>query len=136
MACRVFNNCGKMCPRFVITTAVAFAGDTLTLTLPDTVTYTDGCRYCIVIGQTIPDTTTINATVVAVVGDGTTEFPVLDRCGAPVLARQLSVRTLYPVCVNTTATGGSLRIMRELPHVDSISLNALNDAAAAGGDGA
>ena len=133
MACGFFNSCGKLCPRFVITTAVAFAGDTLTLTLPDNVTYSNGCRYCIVIGQTIPDATTINATVVAVVGDGTTEFPVLNRCGAPVLARQLSVRTIYPVCVSTTGTGGSLRIMRDLPRVDSTTLNALNDADDAAG---
>ena len=133
MDCRYFNNCGKLCPNFVITTAVAFAGDTLTLTLPDDITYTDGCIYCIVIGQTIPDETTLNATVVAVVGDGTTTFPLLDRCGAPVLARQLSTRTRYPVRVNTTATGGSIRVLRTLPHVDNVTLNALNDAAAAGG---
>ena len=133
MDCRYFNNCGKLCPNFVITTAVAFAGDTLTITLPDNITYTDGCIYCIVIGQTIPDETTLNATVVAVVGDGTTTFPLLDRCGAPVLARQLSTRTRYPVRVNTTTTGGSIRVLRTLPHVDSVTLNALNDAAAAGG---
>ena len=134
MACNYFNNnCGKLCPNFVITTAVAFAADVLTLTLPDDVTYTDGCRYCIVIGQAIPDATTYNATVVAVVGDGTTTFPLLDNCGAPVLARQLSTRTKYPVRVNTTATGGSIKVLRPLPHVDSVTLNALNDAAAAGG---
>lgn len=133
MSCGNYNNCGKLCPRFVITTAVAFAGDTLTITLPDTITYTDGCQYCIVIGQAIPDATTYNATVVAVVGDGTTTFPLLDRCGAPVLARQLSTRTKYPVRVNTTATGGSINVLRTLPHVDSVTLNALNDATAAAG---
>lgn len=133
MSCGTFNNCGKLCPHFVITTAVAFAGDTLTITLPDDVTYTDGCRYCIVIGQAIPDETTYNAAVVAVVGDGTTTFPLLDNCGAPVLARQLDTRTRYPVRINTTATGGNIKILRALPHVDSVTLNALNDAAAAGG---
>lgn len=133
MPCNYNYNCGKLCPNFVITTAVAFAGDTLTITLPDDVTYTDGCRYCIVIGQAIPDATTLNAAVVAVVGDGTTTFPLLDNCGAPVLARQLSTRTKYPVRVNTTATGGSIKVLRQLPHVDTVTLNALNDAAAAGG---
>lgn len=133
MSCGYFNNCGKLCPYFVITTAVAFAGDTLTITLPENVTYTDGHRYCIVIRQAIPDETTYNAAVVAVVGDGTTTFPLLDNCGAPVLARQLDTRTRYPVRVNTTATGGNIRVLRPLPHVDSVTLNALNDAAAGGG---
>ena len=136
MACNYCNNCGKLCPRFVFITEAAFAGDTLTLTLPDDITYTDGCRYCIVIGTVIPDETTLNATVVAVVGDGTTTFPLLDHCGAPVLARQLSSRTRYTVRVNTTATGGSIKVLRPLPCVDSVTLNALNDAAAAPGGGA
>ena len=127
------NTCGRLCPNFVITTAVAFADDTLTITLPDDVTYTDGHRYCIVIGQAIPDETTYNAAVVAVVGDGTITFPLLDNCGAPVLARQLSPRTRYPVRVNTTATGGTIRLLRALPSVDTVTLNSLNDADAGGG---
>lgn len=129
----VNNKCGRLCPNFVVTTAVAFAGDTLTLTLPDNVTYTNGCKYCFVIGQTLPDATTLTATVEAVIGAGTTAFPVLTRCGSPVTAQQLATRTLYPVIVSTSATGGSLRMLRCLPNVESTTLNALNDA---GGDGA
>ena len=128
--------CGKLCPNFVITTAVAFADDTLTLTLPDNITYADCHKYCIVIGQTIPDTTTINAEVVAVVGTGTTEFPLVTRCGAPVLAQQIGTRRKYPVLISTTATGGTIRMLCDLPYVDSTTLNALNDAeggAAVGG---
>ena len=129
----VNNKCGRLCPNFVVTTAVAFAGDTLTLTLPDNVTYTDGCKYCVVIGQTIPTETTLTAEVVAVIGTGTTAFPVLTRCGSPVTAQQVFTRTRYPVLVTTSATGGNLRVLCPLPDVDSTSLNALNDA---GGDGA
>lgn len=134
--CGHCNSCGRLCPHFVVTTAVAFADGTLTLTLPDNITYSDREKYCIVIGQTIPAETTINSAVVAVIGTGTAEFPLIDRCGAPVVAQQLSVRTVYPVLVRTTTTGGSLRVLRQLPKVDSTSLNALNDAPAEGGGGA
>lgn len=127
------NKCGKLCPRFVVTTAVAFATDTLTITLPEDITYTDGCRYCIVIGQAIPTETTLTAEVVAVIGAGTVEFPLIDRCGAPVTAQQIFTRKRYPVYVTTSATGGTLKILCDLPNVDSATLNALNDATAAEG---
>lgn len=132
MSCKYNSHCGRLCPRFVITTTVAFADGTLTLTLPDDVTYANGQRYCIVIGQAIPAATTINAPVVAVVGTGTTEFPLLTRCGAPVVAQQLATRRRYPVLVSTTAAGGSLRILCDLPCVDTTTLGALNDAAEGG----
>lgn len=127
MACKNCK-CGRLCPRFVVTSAVAFAGDTLTLTLPDNITYTDGCRYCIVVGQTIPEATTLTAEVVAVIGTGTVEFPLIDRCGTPVTAQQIFTRKRYPVYVTTSATGGTLKILCDLPDVDSTTLNALNDA--------
>jgi len=112
MACNY--KCGKPCPRFVRTTAVAFAGDTLTLTLPEDITYTAGCRYCLVIAQTIPDATTIGADVVAVIGAGTTEFPLITRCGDPVTATQIGTRRKYPVLISTTATGGTIRVLCDL----------------------
>lgn len=135
MPCIHNTGCGKICPRFAVTTAVTFANGVLSLTLPDTLTYSNGEKYCIVIGQTIPDTTTLNAPVVAVIGTGTTEFPLISRCGSPVVAQQVSTRVKYPVCVSTTATGGSLRVLRDLINVDAFTLNALN-AAPEGGAGA
>ena len=132
MRCRYCNECGKLCPHFVVTIAVDFTGGTLVLTLPDNVTYGDWEKFCIVIGQTIPDTATINAPVVAVIGDGTEQF-ALTRCGAPVVVQQVKVRWVCPVIVHTTATGGTLSVQRSLPYVEATTLNALNDA---GGDGA
>lgn len=128
MSCGCNNPCGRLCPHFVVTTAVAFAAGTLTLTLPDDVTYSDGEKYCIVVGQTIPDTTTINAPVVAVIGAGTVEFPLLTRCGSPVVSQQLSTRTKYETIVRTSAAGGSFKVLSRLPCVDSTSLNSLNEA--------
>lgn len=135
MPCIYNDNCGKICPHFAVTTAVTFADGVLSLVLPDDITYSNGEKYCIVIGQTIPDTTTLNAPVVAVIGTGTTEFPLISRCGSPVVAQQVSTRVKYPVCVRTTATGGSLRVLRNLINVDSFTLDALN-AAPEGGAGA
>ena len=106
------NNC-KLCDRFIISTAVAFADGVLTVTLPAG-SYADDCRYCIVIAQTIPATTTIASTVEFVIGAGTDSYPLIDRCGNPVTAGRVRTRTKYPVCVNTTATGGSFRLTRNL----------------------
>lgn len=108
--------------------AAAYADGVLTLTLPDNITYIDGRKYCIVIGQAIPATTTLTADVVAVIGAGTTEFPLLTRCGTAVTAQQISTRKRYPVRIDTTATGGTIKILCDLPCVDADTLNALNDA--------
>jgi hypothetical protein len=128
MSCIYSNSCGKICPRFVVTTAVAFTAGSLVLTLPDDVSYDNGEKYCIVVGQTIPAATTLNAPVVAVVGDGTTQFPLITRCGAPVVSQQIITRIKYPVCVTTSSTGGTLRVLRCLPEVEVFTLNSLNDA--------
>lgn len=125
----VYNEeCGRLCPHFVVSSAVTFADGTLTINLPDTVTYANQERYCIVIGQTIPAEATIAAPVVVTIGAGATEFPLLTCGGAQVVATQLHVRHKYPVVVSTTASGGSLRVLRRLPYVDAPTLAALNDA--------
>lgn len=128
MSCRYGNKCGKLCEHFVVTTDIAFADGTLILTLPDTVTYGSCEKFCIVVGQTIPDTTTINAPVVAVIGTGTTEFPLVTLCGSPVVAQQISTRYKYATVVNTTATGGAIKVLCDLPCVETATLNALNEA--------
>lgn len=126
MACNC--KCGKICPRFVVTTAVAYASGVLTLTLPDSITYIDGRKYCIVIGQAIPAATTLTSDVVAVIGAGTTSFPIVTRSGATVTAQQISTRKRYPVRIDATATGGTIKILCDLPCVDVETLDALNDA--------
>lgn len=129
MGCFYNDTCGRLCPRFVMTAAVTFADGTLTLNLPDTTTYENCGKYCLVIAQAFPDGVTLAAPVVVTVGDGTTEFPLLTCGGAQVVASQLATRTKYPVRVSTNATGGSVRILRPLPYADVATLAALNDAA-------
>ena len=122
------NDC-RLCRNFVISEAVAFAGDVLTITLPTTSAYLNGCKKCIVIAQAIPDTTTINATVEISVG-GTT-YPLLTKCGDQVLASQLRTRTVYPTRVNTSGEG-SFIVQRPLPCVGTVAPDLLPTTPEAG----
>ncbi len=130
------NNRCRLCDNFVISTAVAFADDTLTITIPEG-SYGNGCRYCLVIGQTIPDTTTINAGVEIAIGDGAVTYPVTRCNGVPVTAAALRTRTIYPMIVATNATGGVFRLLKNLCCAPVNRLAALTgDAPAAEGGAA
>ena len=104
------NNVCKLCDRLIISRAVTFAADTLTINLPAG-TYMDGCKYCIVIAQAIPAATTINAAVVITIGDGTEEYPLVGCDCAQLTACSLRTRTRYATRVVTNATGGSFRLL-------------------------
>ena len=104
------NNTCKLCDRLIISQAVTFADDTLTINLPAG-TYMDGCKYCIVIAQAIPAATTINAAVVVTIGDGTEEYPLVGCDCAQLTACSLRTRTRYATRVVTNATGGSFRLL-------------------------
>ena len=73
MSCK--NVC-RLCNHLVISTAVAFTDGNLVITLPAD-TFADGEKVCIVIAQTIPAETTINAPVMIQIGDGT---EICDPC--------------------------------------------------------
>ena len=60
MACK--TSC-RLCSHLVLSQSVTFANDTLTINIPAGA-YQNGEKYCIVVAQSIPDTTTINAPVV------------------------------------------------------------------------
>lgn len=107
MGCK--NTCA-LCDRLIISQAVTFADDTLTINLPAG-TYMDGCKYCIVIAQAIPAATTINAAVVITIGDGTEEYPLVGCDCAQLTACSLRTRTRYATRVVTNATGGSFRLL-------------------------
>ena len=100
----------KICDRLVISQAVTFAGGVLTINLPAG-SYGDGCRYCIVVAQTIPDTATITAPVQITIGDGTAVYPLVGCDCAQVTACALRTRTRYAVRVATSATGGTFRML-------------------------
>lgn len=100
----------KLCDRLVISQAVTYTAPNLIINLPAG-SYGDGCEYCIVVAQAIPDTTTITAPVVVTIGDGTEQYPLVNQCCAQVTACALRTRTRYKVRVATTATGGTFRML-------------------------
>lgn len=64
----------RLCDRLVLSQAVAFTGGNLEINLPAGA-YKNGEKYCVVVAQAIPDTTTINAPVYFTIGTGTTLYP-------------------------------------------------------------
>lgn len=127
MACK--NVC-KLCDNLVISTAVAFTGGNLVITIPAG-SYTNGCKYCIVIAQTIPDTTTINAPVVIQIGAGTEQYPLTKRNCAQVTACGVRTRTKYCTVVSTNATGGTFKLLGKPSCAPDNSLAAIDGTAPA-----
>lgn len=107
MSCK--NSC-RLCDRLIISQAVTFAADTLTINLPAG-TYMDGCKYCIVVAQAIPAETTIVAPVVITIGDGTVEYPLVGCDCAQLTACSIRTRTRYATRVATTPTGGTFKLL-------------------------
>lgn len=122
----------QLCQRLIISQAVTFAADTLTINIPAG-SYQDGCKYCIVVAQAIPAATTINAPVVITIGDGTVEYPLNDRCCAQLTAAALRTRTRYATRVNTTPTGGSFNLIGKACCTPDNSLAAIDGTAPAAG---
>ena len=116
MSCN--KNCNRLCPNLVISTAVTLVTvegtDTLLINIPAG-TYRNGCKYCIVVAQNIPTTVPIGTPVaVSIGGDTTTVYPLTNRCCAQVTACAIRTRTRYPVCVSTSATGGTFKVLSGL----------------------
>lgn len=132
MSCK--NVC-RLCDRLIISEAVTFAAGTLTINLPAG-SYANGCKYCIVVAQTIPATTTITAPVVITIGDGTVEYPLVDRCCAQVTACALRTRTKYSTIVATDATGGTFKLLGRACCAPNNALAAIDGTAPAAEGGA
>lgn len=136
MGCK--NVC-RLCDRLIISQAVTFADGTLTINIPAG-SYANGCKYCIIVAQTIPAETTITAPVVITIGDGTVEYPLTNRCCAQVTACGIRTRTKYSTVVSTSAVGGTFKMLGNPCCSPDNSLAAIDgtapEAAAGGGDGA
>lgn len=126
----------RLCDRLVLSQTVTFADGTLTINLPAG-SYANGEKYCIVIAQAIPETTTITAPVVITIGTGTEEYPLTNRCCAQVTAASLRTRTRYSTVVSTSATGGTFKMLGKGACAPVNNLTAIDGTApVAGGDGA
>ena len=116
MSCN--KNCNRLCPNLIISTAVTLTTvsgtDTLLINIPEG-TYKNGCKYCIVVAQNVPTTVPIGTPVaVSIGGNTTTVYPLTNRCCAQVTACAIRTRTRYPVCVSTSATGGTFKVLSGL----------------------
>lgn len=126
----------RLCPRLVISQAVTFSGGNLIVNLPAG-SYLNGEKYCIVIAQAIPSTTTINAPVVITIDTGTQQYPLTRSNCAQVTACGVRTRTRYSVCVATTATGGTFKMLGQpccAPNNQLVSINGTAPTAPAAAD--
>jgi hypothetical protein len=128
------NNTCRLCKSLILSTAVTFAGGVLTINIPEG-SYINCKRYCLAITQPIPEATTIGATVVVTIGDGTETYPLTTCSGAPVTAAALRTYGVYLVQVATTADGGSFRVLKGLSCAPAVDvLDALTGDAPAAAD--
>ncbi len=107
MACK--NVC-QLCRNLVISQGISFAGGNLVVNLPAG-SYENGRKICVILAQAIPTTATIGAPVVFTIGTGTQLYPLVNRCCRPVTACGVRTRTKYSVCVETTATGATFKML-------------------------
>lgn len=125
MACK--NVC-RLCNHLAISTAVAFTDGNLVITLPAN-SYQDGEKVCIVIAQTIPAETTINAPVVVQIGTGTELYPLTTRNCAQVSACGIRTRTRYATRVVTSAIGATFRMLGNPSCSPNYNLQSINGTA-------
>lgn len=108
MACKPIC---KLCDKLIISQAVTFTGGNLIINIPQN-SYNTGCKYCIVVAQALPATTTITAPVYITIGDNDTVLYPLTKCNcAQVTACSIRTRTRYSTVVSTSATSGSFRLL-------------------------
>lgn len=127
MSCR--PTC-RLCDRLIISQGVTFTGGNLVINLPAG-SYNNGEKYCLVIAQAIPAATTINAPVVITIGTGTQQYPLTNRCCAPVTACGIRTRTRYSTVVSTSATSGTFRLLGNTCPCPTNNLRSINGTAPA-----
>lgn len=132
MACKAVC---KLCDRLVISQAVTFADGVLTINLPAG-SYANGCKYCIVVAQTIPAATTITAPVEITIGTGTETYPLLGTCCQQLTACSIRTRTRYATKVVTDAAGGSFRLLGRAACSPNYALTSIDGTAPAEGGAA
>lgn len=129
MSCK--NIC-KICDRLILSESVAFtAGTGLVITIPEG-SYSDGCKYCIVVAQSIPDATTITAPVFIQIGTGTELYP-LNKCDCTqATACSIRTRTKYSTRVETSATTGVFKLLGKVACSPNNNLVAIDGTAPTG----
>ena len=107
------KNC-RLCDKFILSQAITFTDGTLIVNLP-TNAYGNCEKYCIVLAQSIPAETTINAPVVFTIGTGTTQYPFVNCNCTPIYASQVRTRRIYSTRVNTGVNDGVFKYIGKCP---------------------
>lgn len=123
------SNC-RLCRRLTISQAVTFSDGSLLINLPAG-SYANGQGVCIVVAQAIPDDTTITAPVYITIGDGAEQYPLIVGSCAQVSACSLRTRTRYATRVQTSASGGSFRLLGRACCAPDDRLESIDGGAAA-----
>lgn len=123
MACK--NIC-RLCDKLILSNSVVFnSAGNLEINIPAGA-YGNGEKYCIVIAQTIPSTTPIDAPVIISIGEGTVSYPLVSCDCRPLTAQSLRNRTKYSTKVVTTTTGGSFRLLGSICNMPNNNLRAID----------
>jgi len=123
------NKSCQVCRRLVVSTSVTVAAvggvDTLLIDIPSA-SYRNCERLCLLIGQAIPDTATINMPVaISIGGDTTTVYPLVKCDCAQVTACAVRYYNKYPLMVATTPTSAVFKVLRGLSCYSSNNLAAI-----------
>lgn len=114
----------RLCKNFIFSESVTFTAPNLLINIPAG-SYNNGQRYCLVIGQEIPEDTTIAASVGITIGDDeTTIYPLVNSNCTNTSACNIASRSIYPCVVRTNIQSGVFRLL------DNIGCNGCNAAAA------
>jgi len=107
-------NYKTLCPRLIISDSVTFDGTSLVVNIPQRA-YENNEKYCIIVAQSIPTTTTIGAPVVITIGEEETQYPLLKNNCTPVTACAINTRTRYSVIVHTNIQSGVFSLIGKIP---------------------
>ena len=99
-----------LCDNLIISQNVTFTNGQLVINIPAG-SYANNCKYCIVVAQSIPTTTTIAANVVITIGTSTTTYPLINCDCTNVNACQISSRKRYSVKVHTNIQSGVFKLL-------------------------
>lgn len=124
------KNVCRLCDRLIISQSITFTGGNLVINLPAG-SYENCRKLCIVVAQSIPNTVTVNAPVYITIGTGTVLYSLTNRCCAQITACSIRTRTKYSAVLHTTPTGGSFRVLGNLPCAPNNNLVSVNGTAPA-----
>lgn len=111
MACEN-NYC--LCNRLVISDSVTFSDGTLLIDIPAG-SYENREKYCIVVAQEIPETTTIGANVaITIGGDTTITYPLVNSNCTNVSACKIRSRMKYATRVFTNIQSGVFKLLEPI----------------------